>query len=178
MNDFAKVYGSALFELAQEEHIEAEILQELDVLCTAMKESPEYARLIDSRNVSKAERLSMLDVAFIGRVNAYLLNFMKILCERNAFGQLCACRDAYVRLYQQANGIVPAKAVSAVELSQEQTERLIEALQKKTGKKVQLTVKVDPSLHSGLRVEMEGYRYDNTVASRMDQLRRALKAQS
>ena len=52
------------------------------------------------------------------------------------------------------------------------------ALEKKTGKTVRLTVKVDPSLGGGLRVQMGGYRFDNTVVSRMDTLRRALLAQS
>lgn len=178
MSEFGKVYGGALYALAQEEHLEDVLLEEMDTICASLKENPDYLRLIDSRSISKAERLSMLDVAFIGRINAYLLNFMKILCERNGFSQIHACREAYVRCYNEDKGIVPAKAVSATEMSDEQRRRLVEALEKKTGKRVQLTLDVDPQLRGGLRVEMEGYRYDNTVASRMDQLRRALQAQS
>lgn len=178
MNDLAKVYGGALYALAQEEHLEDVILEEMDTICAALKENPDYLRLIDSRNVSKEERLSMLDIAFLGRVHVYLLNFMKILCERNAFSAFVQCRDAYVKAYNKEHGIIEAKAVSAVEMSEEQVKRLVEALEKKTGKTVKLDVKVDAALGSGLRVEMEGCRYDNSVASRMDQLRRVLAAQS
>ena len=178
MNDLAKVYGGALYALAQEEHLEDAILEEMDTICAALKENPDYLRLIDSRNVAKEERLAMLDVAFLGRVHAYLLNFMKILCERNAFAEFIMCRDAYVMEYNAQHGIIEASAVSAVPMTQEQVNRLMEALEQKSGKKVKLTVRVDAALGSGLRVEMEGCRYDNSVASRMDQLRRVLTAHS
>lgn len=178
MNDLAKVYGGALYALAQEEHLEDAILRDMDTICAALKENPDYMRLIDSRNVSKEERVSMLDIAFLGRVHAYLLNFMKILCERNAFSQFILCRDAYVKEYNEQHGIIEAKAVSATEMTEDQKSRLVEVLEKKTGKTVKLTVQVDPALRSGLRVEMAGCRYDNSVASRMDLLRRVLTAQS
>ena len=178
MTNLAKTYGDALYTLAQEEKLEEKLLEQLAAVCDLLAQNPEYVRLIESRAVSKAERLKLLDDAFHGRVEPYLLHFMKILCERGAFGQLPACRDAYVREYNESHGIVPAMAVSATPLSAEQQERLARALGEKTGKTIQLTVKVDPSLGGGLRVEMEGMRYDNTVASRMDHLRRALTAQS
>ena len=178
MNELAKVYGGALYALAEEEHLEDVILGEMDVICAALKANPEYMRLIDSRNVSKEERLSMLDIAFLGRIHGYLLNFMKILCERNAFSQMPMCREAYGKEYNDAKGIIEAKAVSASALTDEQAHRLVEALEKKTGKTVKLSIEVDASLGSGMRVEMAGCRYDNSVASRMDQLRRVLTAQS
>ena len=59
-------------------------------------------------------------------------------------------------------------------LTAEQEKRLTAALEKKTGKTIVLTSRVDPSLVGGMRVEMDGKRYDNTVASKMEHLRRAL----
>ena len=178
MNDLAKAYGGALYELAREEQLEELLLSQLDTVDAVFRENPEYLRLMDSRALPKAERLALLDTAFTGKVHPYLVNFMKILCERGAFSQFSMCREAYVGGYNEQHGIVLATAVSASALSQEQTQRLVRALEKKTGKTVRLTVKVDPSLGGGLRVQMGGYRFDNTVISRMDTLRRALLAQS
>ena len=54
---------------------------------------------MDSRALPKAERLALLDTAFAGKVHPYLVNFMKILCERGAFSQFAMCREAYVGGY-------------------------------------------------------------------------------
>ena len=178
MTEFAKAYGGALYALAQEEKLEDSILSQLDQICTLLRENPDYVRLLESRNVPKTERVSLLDAAFGGQVDAYLLSFMKILCERGAFGQLDACAKAYAAEYDEAHGILPATAVTASPLSEEQKKRLLEALQRRTGKTIRLSTRVDASLLGGMRVEMQGMTLDNTVASRMDRLRRALLTQS
>ena len=178
MTEFAKAYGGALYALAQEEKLEDTMRDQLGEVCAILRDNPDYVRLVDSRNVPKAERVALLDEAFGGKLDGYLLNFMKILCERGAFGQLDACADAYSAQYDAAHGIVPATAVSAKPLSDDQQKRLVEALQRRTGKTIRLSVKVDPTLGGGMRVEMKGQRLDNTVATRMDRLKRALLAQS
>ena len=174
MTDLDKTYGGALYQLALEENLEDELLGQLGAVCALMRETPEYLRLIGSRALPKAERLSLLDEAFSGKVHPYLLNFMKILCERDAFGRIEGCRDAFVTDYNDRHGVIPAKVVSATPLTAEQEKRLMAALEKKTGKTIVLTSRVDPSLVGGMRVEMDGKRYDNTVASKMEHLRRAL----
>lgn len=174
MTDLDKTYGGALYQLALEENLEDELLGQLGAVCALMRETPEYLRLIGSRALPKAERLSLLDEAFSGKVHPYLLNFMKILCERDAFGRIEGCRDAFVTDYNERHGVIPAKVVSATPLTAEQEKRLTAALEKKTGKTIVLTSRVDPSLVGGMRVEMDGKRYDNTVASKMEHLRRAL----
>ena len=178
MTELEKTYGDALYQLALEESLEQELLEQMNGVCALLRESPEYLRLIGSRALAKAERLALLDEAFGGKVHPYLLNFMKILCERGAFERIVGCRDAFVIAYNERHGIVPARVVSATPLSAQQEKRLIEALEKKTGKTILLEKRVDASLVGGMRVEMDGKRYDNTVASKMEHLRRALLAQS
>lgn len=178
MTEFAKAYGGALYELAAEDGIEDALQTQLREICGLLRISPDYVRLIDSRNLSVAERLGLLDEAFAKSVHAYLLHFMKILCERGAFFRLPSCAKAYDARYDEAHGIVPATAVSARPLTQEQRERLVRALEHRTGKRVRLKTQVDPSLIGGLRVTLQGYRMDNTIATRMDGLRRALLSQT
>lgn len=178
MTEFAKVYGGALYELAAEEGLEDALQKQLGEVSSILRDNPDYARLIDSRNIPKAERVGLLDAAFGENAHPYLLNFMKILCERGAFSQLGVCAKAYDTQYDEAHGIVPATALSAKPLTQDQQKRLIEALERRTGKRIRLKTQVDPSLVGGLRVTMQGQRLDNTLASRMERLRRALLTQT
>lgn len=103
---------------------------------------------------------------------------MKLLCERSAFGEMPACQAEYMSCYNNKHGIIPAKVISAEPLSETQLARLKEALERKSGKHVKLDLQIDAALGGGLRVEMAGKCYDNTLESRMDHLRRALAARS
>lgn len=120
----------------------------------------------------------MLDGAFGGRIHPYLLNFMKLLCERGAFGEMPACRAEYVSCYNNKHGIIPVKVISAEPLSEAQTARLKEALERKTSKAVTLDIMSMCPWVAVCALEMAGKCYDNTLESRMDHLRRALAARS
>ena len=63
---------------------------------------------------------------------------------------------------------------SAVALTKEQEQALTAKLEQVSGKKVSLSVKVDPSVVAGLRVEMEGKQLDGTVAGRIADISRKI----
>ena len=150
----------------------------LGEVCKLLADNPDYVRLIKDKAIAKTERLALLDGAFSGQIHPYLLNFMKLLCERGAFGEMAACQAEYISCYNEKHGIVPAKVFSAEALSDEQLARLKAALERTSGKHVTLDVHVDATLVGGMRVEMAGKSYDNTLESRMDHLRRVLAARS
>lgn len=178
MTELGRAYGGALFSLAQDEGIEKELLQQLDGVCHILKDNLMYMRLIRDKSIPKAERLSLLEQAFSGQIHSYMLNFMKLLCERDGFGGIFDCLEDYRNRYNEKHGIIPAKVIAAEPLQDAQLVRLKQALEHKTGKHVELSVQVDSTVVGGLRVEMAGKCYDNTLESRMDHLRRVLTARS
>ena len=170
MTDLDKTYGGALYQLALEENLEDELLGQLGAVCALMRETPDYLRLIGSRALPKAERLSLLDEAFSGKVHPYLLNFMKILCEAGAIRLLPGCLRSYERRYDQDHNILKARAVTAVEMTQEQQEALRQKLSAVTGKTIRLTCRTDPDCLGGVRVEMDGQRMDGTVRRHLEDM--------
>lgn len=174
MTETAKVYGDSLYELSLEENSAAAMLTELDGVVELFRQNPDYKRLLSEPSLPRAERLGLLDEAFRGRTDPYLLNFMKLLCERGSIGELAGCARQFRRRYNQDNGILEATVTSAVALTDAQKAALGKKLSDMTGKKVDLTEKVDPSLLGGLRLDMEGQRFDGTVQNRLDKLRNTL----
>ena len=67
-----------------------------------------------------------------------------------------------------------ATVTSAEPLSETQKARLIKRLSELSGKAVRLDVRLDRALIGGLRVDMQGRRYDNTIQHRLDLMRRYL----
>ena len=79
MTEVGSVYGNALYTLARDEKLAPAILEELGTLEESFRQTPAYLRLLSAPTLSKEERCRILDDGFRGRVQPYLLNFMKIL---------------------------------------------------------------------------------------------------
>ena len=81
MNKASSLYGKSLYDLAKEEHLEKEILEEMSCVKTLLEENPDYYSLLAEPSIPKKERLSVLDQAFESVVLPYLLYFFKVLLE-------------------------------------------------------------------------------------------------
>ena len=176
MTEIAKMYGGSLYDLAAEEGLETRILGELDETAAILKGDPEYLHLLSIPSIPKKERCALLDEAFRGQVHLYLLNFLKILCEKGTLRELPGCARAYRVRYNAAHGILEATATSAVTLTAEQTERLHQKLETVTGKKIDLKTRVDPAVLGGIRLDIEGTELDGTVQNRLAGLKKNIAA--
>jgi len=174
MTEFAKMYGGSLYELAAEEGLDERILAELDEAAQLLAAEPEYLRLLSTPSLPKAERCGLLDEALRDALHIYVLNFLKLLCERGCLRQLKDCARAYRTRYNAAHGILEAEAVSAVALNSEQIGRLRKKLETVTGKQVALRCRVDPGVLGGIRLDMDGTELDGTVQNRLAGLRRSI----
>ena len=174
MTELAREYGEGLFDLAREERLLDDIHGEMNALRESFRAEPRYIRLLQSHALSKEERLGILDEAFRGRVHPSVLNFMKLLLERGALSELPDCARHFHNRWCEEKGIVEARVTAASPLTDAQRAALIRRLGELCGRQVELLVTIDPAVMGGLRVDMEGRRYDNTIRHRLDLMRRHL----
>ena len=174
MTEVGNVYGESLYELAKEENLTKLIGDQLAVLQLSFRQEPDFIRLLSSPNLTKMERCQILDDSFRGKVHAYLLNFLKILTEKGYMRYFSDCCDAYTEHYDQDNGILRVDAVSAVELTAQQKDKLTEKLSRITGKEIALCNRIDPAVLGGIRLDYDGQRLDDTVSHRLDAIRNVL----
>lgn len=174
MTELAREYGEGLFDLCREEGIEAEALEQLSALRALFREQGDYIRLLSNMSLPRQERLDILDRTLRGQAHPYLLNFLKILCERGALHELSGCEAAFRACYDRLHGVVEAAVTTSEPLSATQRARLLEKLGQMTGRAVRLAEKVDPAVLGGVLLEMDGQRYDSTVRGRLQAVRQAL----
>ena len=175
MTGVGSVYGEALYDLARSEALEDQILSQITVLDESFRQEPQFLRLLAAPSLSKEERCAVLDRSFREKVHPYVLNFLKILTEKGYIRQFPGCCEAYRSFYNEANGILVVKAVSAVALSAAQTEKLTAKLEATTGKQIDLQCTVDPAVLGGLRLSYSGMLMDGTVKNRLDAISKLLK---
>ena len=175
MTQIGNVYGQSLYELAKEENITADIGAQLKVLESCFRQDPDFLKLLSTPSLTKAERCKILDESFRGNVHPYILNFLKILTEKNYPKYFFDCCEAYAALYNQDNGILPVTAVTAVAMSPAQADKLTAKLASITGKQIELHNRIDPSCLGGVRLDYDGQRLDDAVSHRLDTIRDLLK---
>ena len=174
MTQTARMYGGSLYELAVEEKLVETIGEQMEEIRRLFWENPDYMKLLCEPSIPWEERTSLVDQSFGTQAEKYLVNFIKLLCERNILREYGGCCDEFRRRYHADHGIAEAVVTGAVALSDAQMEALKQKLEKISGKKVSLLQKKDPSVVAGLRVELEGKLLDGTVQSRLSGLSRKL----
>lgn len=168
-------YAAALYSLAKDEGLDVPVLEEMTVLGDAFARELDFLRLLSTPNLSKDERCAIIDNSFRGKVHPYVLNFMKILTQKGYARYFGDCCKAYRELYNADHGIISVLAVTAVALTEEQTEKLSRKLESVTGKTVELRNRIEPACLGGVRLDYDGRRLDGTVQNRLESIRNQLK---
>lgn len=170
MTDNVSLYAEAFYTLAREESLCDSLLRQLRLLDTCFTQTPVFPEILDAPGIPKAERLQLLDRCFAGKLEPYLLNFLKILTEKRCMRRFSTCVQVYTDLYNRDKGILPVCAVTAVPLSATQTMSLTEKLSRITGRQITLSTKLDPAVLGGVRLDFDGRRVDGTVSRRLHKL--------
>ena len=174
MTGLAKEYGEALFELARDEHLLEEMHGELTEIGALLKTQPDFIKLLSSRAIERDTRIQVVQDTFGGRAHTFIVNFMKLLVEKERFDCFPDCCKWFHQQYNESFGIVEATVTSAVALTDNDQEALRQKLQQISGRQLSLITQVDPPVIGGVRVEMEGRRYDNTIQNKLGRLKQSM----
>ncbi|MEE5992269.1 MAG: ATP synthase F1 subunit delta [Oscillospiraceae bacterium] len=161
-----KVYAEALFMLAQEEHKEKQVFQELNQFYAVVERQPEFISLMSLPTLSAEERIDILR-QIIGDEQGITENFLCLLVEKHRFNRLSEIRNAFNAFFYEAFNIAEVFVTSATPLTDAQKTALKERLQKKLGKNILLHESVDSSLIGGMIVQYGDTRMDNSLRTRI-----------
>jgi F-type H+-transporting ATPase subunit delta len=168
-----RVYANALFEAAQEQGKLEPVGEQLGQLVEAERQVPELRGLLRNPQLDpRARRAALEDV--LGGTEELLRNFLLVLSDKGRAGQLEEIAVEFERLVAEAEGIVHAELTTAVELSDDEADKLLGQIEQASGRKVEATRAVDPDLIGGIVLQVGSHRLDASVRGRLDRLRRQL----
>ncbi len=160
--------------LACEENSVDAFYNDLKAVNDVFASNAEYAQLLLSPGIPKAERLDCIESVFGGRINGHILSFVQLLCENGKIAELSVIFAEFEKLKEWASKTAEAVAVSAVELSDTQKQRLVSVLEKKTGKRIILKTVIDKSVLGGLTVTLDGEIIDGSVKTGLKRVREVI----
>lgn len=167
-------YAAALFNQSKAAGTLKETAADLAQVAEMLAGNKALATMIAHPLVTEARKKSVLQAAFSEKVSAATMGFLNLLADKRRTDLLTATKLEFDELLRAHNNIVAATATSAVPLSASQLAALEKALESRTGKDIELTTSVDPSLMGGILVRIGDTVLDGTVKGKLDRLREQL----
>ena len=151
----SKTYGSALFEVAMENRSLDATLEEVLFVKQTFLENEELSKFLLHPNIEKEEKVKVIENIYAGRVSDELTGLMTMLVLKGHQKDFLSVFDYVIAAIKEEKGIGIAYISSAVELKQEQKERIEQKLIETTKyQKIEGNYKVDPSLIGGLVIRV------------------------
>lgn len=170
MSSFAYTYAASLFSLAEDENLTDAIMEQLSEIDIIMKDNPDYCVLLNSPTLPVEKRVECIDEAF-SQSHEYVLNFLKLLCEKKCIHSFSECVKNYKKFYNDKHNIETVTAITAVPLSSELKAKLCAKLERESGKKIVLDEKVDKSILGGIILRTQNSQTDASVRTRLEKVR-------
>ena len=169
-------YASALFELSSEEKATEEVSRQLSTFQSAIDQSEDLSRLVRSPVFSSEDQVAALG-AVAGQlgITGTTLNFLKLVAKNRRLSVIPDMIKAFATLLAASKGEVAGEVTSAEPLSATQLADLKAALKSALGRDVALTTRVDSSLLGGLIVKVGSRMMDNSLKTKLQTLKIAMK---
>jgi F-type H+-transporting ATPase subunit delta len=169
-------YATALFELAQEEHVIESVAADLSRFQKLLDESEDLRRLVRSPVFSAEDQLAALD-AILARaeIGGLAANFIRLVTRNRRLFAIADMIKAYRVLVAQSKGEVAAEVTSAEPLADAHLEELKAAIKASIGRDVDLALKIEPAILGGLIVKVGSRMVDNSLRTKLQNLRIAMK---
>jgi len=167
----SKRYAKALVSLGAEQNKVDAFGRELDRLSAVVAAEDMLRLLLESPTLPLAKKSAILDEVMAKMdISAEMRKFFGLLLEKDRMPYLAQMQQEYRRLADELSGTLRATVTVANALSDAQKSAIGGELEKQTGKKVELTVSVDPTLIGGLRTEIGGRLFDGSIKTQLKRI--------
>ena len=171
MQEIAEVYARSLFEVAKEHDVLDDIHEQLDQFADALDESHDLQVFFFSPYFSSEEKKDAIGKVVKG-ADEHFVRFLELLAERHRMPVVFRIRRELDRMWAEENKLLPVTITSAVELDEGTVKAIRKEIEDQTGRKTELTTKVDPDVLGGLAMQVGNMIMDGTVRARLERLRR------
>lgn len=171
MTDRSDLYAEALTSVIWAEGSANEVTDELFRLTRVIESNDELRTALSDQRLPAARRQQIVEDLLGGRANPVTVSLVSLVVANGRVRDLTTIVDKVVALAASRTNRKIAEVRSAIELTDDQKDRLAKALKVSTGLDVEVVVIVDPSVLGGIVTQIGDTVIDGSVRSRLTQLR-------
>jgi F-type H+-transporting ATPase subunit delta len=168
----AKRYSQAIFEIALER-------KELDKwnldlqLLNALSSNSELTSVMENPKFPFENKAKLIETQTKG-IGKLAYNLVHLLIEKGCFSLISGIYSEFRLMLDNYKGIEKAEVITAVQLDEKEISKLAEQLGAMSGKKVTMSVRVDPQIIGGIIVRIGGKIIDGSTRGQLAALKNEL----
>ncbi len=175
MRLIADRYASALLDVAQTQGSAEKVKTSLEDFAAEIQESADLQHFLENPAVPRdAKRGVLAKLLKLLGSSPIMSNFLNVIVDHRRAGIVPEIAEAYAARLNERLGIAIATVTSTAELSAQEKTRLVQGLEKSTGKKIQAQYAVDDALLGGAVVRIGSVIYDGSVKEQLRRMEAAL----
>jgi F-type H+-transporting ATPase subunit delta len=168
-----RIYAEALFGAAKDAGRLREVHEELSDFVAAVHDVPELRGVLRNPQLDpKAKTEVLTDI--LGGADELLRNFLLLTAEKGRIGEIESIGAEFERLMAREERRLTVELTTARELSDDEASSIIRQIEQASGRKVEATRHVDPSLIGGIVLRAGSMLVDASVRGRLERLRHEL----
>ena len=171
MEEIARVYAEALFEVARDKGKLDEVHDQLDQVADTIAENHDLQVFLFSPYFSSAEKRDGIRRAISG-AEPELINFLELLAEKHRMPVIFRIRSRFDQMWAKERRHLEVKLTSAVELPSNVVDQLGKEIEKQTGQTIELSSDVDENILGGLVLRVGNMVLDASVRNKLERLRK------
>jgi F-type H+-transporting ATPase subunit delta len=164
-------YAKSLLDLAVEQGTLEEVSKDMALLSRTYKENPALVKMLRTPLVKADTKQKVLSTIFKGKLSLVTMRFIDLIVAKRRESVLPGIALSFEDQRREHYGIALAHITTAIPLNDTQ-RNAIKDLVLKVHKKVELKETVDPDIIAGFSVQVGDRLYDETVQSRIKDLKK------
>ncbi|HEY9712023.1 MAG TPA: ATP synthase F1 subunit delta [Chroococcales cyanobacterium] len=172
----ATPYAEALLDLAVKAgDAEADrVLADLATVNNEIKATPDLGLILNHPSIKTEEKRKIILQLFSSKLKELTLRVLELLLDKRRLNLLPYIESQYKQLLNARKKIVGASLVCAEPLGDSAVANIKARLTEHLGKKLELEVKVDPSLIGGVILRLGDHVIDGSLKGKLANLERSL----
>lgn len=171
MTDRTSSYADAIVALATAEGALDAVETELLTVARAIDDNEGLRDRLTDIQMPVSQRLKFIESDVLTAAHPATRGALAMVISAGRAGDITSIATAVAEAAAEQRDSELAEVSVAVELDERQREQLKAALERATGKKLELKFHVDPSVMGGVRAKIGDTVIDGTVAKRLDDIR-------
>ncbi len=170
----SKNYANALIQIAAASNSYELIKTQLLEIKNVFDSSADLNVVMANTSISCANKIDILESVFANKIDVKLLNFLKLLVEKNRFGEFDSIVISYTEILDKMSNKKKVEITSSINLTFENKTNVLFALEHKLNCEIVPVWRVDKSLIAGLTFKFDDYVIDTSVRTKIENLRKKI----
>ncbi len=169
----ASRYAKSLIELAKEQGALEAVHADMELFVSVCQQNRELVGMLKSPIVRGDQKRQILEKAF-GGFHALSRLFVDTVVKKGREAFLPLIAKEFNEMYNELNNVASAVVTTATKLDADALAEIRQVLESRTGKKIDMTTQIDPSLIGGFVVRMDDKLYDASIVNKLRKIKKEL----